>query len=347
MWKKVLLVAFAVISSANSVSASDCATREGLTLGVGVGVQSTSFNAVTKDFIGSENLIESSSDDLGEFVSGTISETVKNNVVEGSLVDYSSLKNFHSSSGVMTNMSVGYKGLFGCNQYSVGFNAIFGYEGSSAKSYLTEYGSEITFEAGKDPETGETDLEILAVKSSDTYSNINPNAITVRGGLVFGAIASLGKEMAWGNFSALVGFKIKQFTLSYITADPIEAKQPEEISDVVDGVETLVPGIANLGAWGDTSLNEFSYSKMKKWIPALTVGFSTDYYINDNMSVGVSAYLDMFASSSFNLKDIEVSSPVVKEDGNQLTDSGTITLKNMTAFGMMLNLTYYFGGMSK
>lgn len=339
IWKKAFLTALALVSTANGIGAQgECTTREGLTIGLSCGAQGMSTNVSTSKFTGGDQFPSNGTENFASAFDtqeyGLATENLEYNRVIGEVLDYSSLNTFSGNAGFMTNLSLGYKGLFACNQYSVGFKAIFGYEGSSASSYLNVDGASFYFS----DVTGEDDARV------DTYKLASPNPVKLRGGLVFGAIASLGKEMAWGNFSALVGFKIKQFTLKYLTADPVVADQPT--ADTL-GIATAMDGLVNVGALGDGSPNTYSYSKMKKWIPALTVGFSSDYYINDSMSVGVSGYMDMFANSTFNLKDFGVSSPVVKEGDTQLTDSGNITFKNMTTFGMMVNLNYYFGGMSR
>lgn len=348
--KKIFLLLLAV-SAATSVSAdtysNNCFVREGFQISASVGFQNQNATQKTLEENGTYDTLEDLRDldtaDLSELftfqdASGQIAGDA---LVQGEALNFNSSKNFSQGVGIAAALSMGYKGLFGCGQYSYGISTSIGYEGSFSSANLMADGivgkvtsAELTPAAPPAPAVyGTTASEV------SYYSDV-AGTMNLRGGLTIGLMTSLGKEFSWGNVSALVGVKFKEFRLNHLVAD---------FADTVDGDSLVVglEGYSDYKSLAGESINTYSTQYIKKWSTALSLGFSSQYYISDNLSMGLSFVYDMYAPVTFQFTDengIDIASRSDSED-TMLQASGAMRFQNNT-MSVMMNLTYTFGNPS-
>lgn len=338
---KKILMAFLALSALQVNAVQNC-PRGSFEVGLGLGVQnmqSSYTNPKTNPFETREGILSIVADEAGlsnDFGTPTAAGELP---VVGSALNYNTLSTFNGVNGFVGNLSMGYNTLFACGQYSMGIQATAGYEGSSVKSILgsVDVAALINVEEGTpDPETQETTFDQTVSNVSTTESTSGNNFVTLKGGMTWGLNALLGKEFSWGNVSALVGVKFKQFKLNYFSAVDSE--------NAANGTYNI--DVAGFMLLDDVSgpLNTFAKQSKSVYSTALSLGFVTKYYINESMSFGMSVVYDMYAPVSFKLPDFAISSPTPSSgDVGQVSDFGTMKFNN-NCFTVMFNLNYAFGG---
>jgi hypothetical protein len=320
------------------VSAVQNCPRGSFEIGVGIGVQnmqSSYTNPESNAFYDAKDTMDLANTDLADF--GTPGEAGVFNVV-GSALNYKSISTFNGVNGFVGSLSMGYNTLFACGQYSMGIQATAGYEGSSVKSILGSFNvaASITSSDNGVDEDDNPIFDQTITRMSSGESNSGGNFVTLKGGMTWGLNALLGKEFSWGNVSALVGVKFKQFKLNYLSA--VGSVNPE------DSAYTITTSGFTLASNASDPLNTLAKESKSLYSTALSLGFVTKYYINESMSLGMSVVYDMYAPLSFKLAEFGVSSPIAFGEGNlQLTDFGTMKFNN-NCFTVMFNLNYAFGG---
>jgi len=339
--KKTILMAFVALISAQATfaNANTCA-QEGFNAGGFIGNQYQSSILASNDnaFNGAKASLDidltgtNAVEDFGEPATDSTATTAAPLMVavNGSALDYDSANTFLGQFGLVAGLSLGYKTLFACGQYSAGLQLTGAYEGSSSKSNIFDSTSEVIITT-----TGENAAD-QTFSSVDTADALAGN-ISLRGGMTWGVNFLLGKEFNWGNVSALVGMKMKQFTLNYLTADSRIVNQ-----DTAANYKTLFPGWESASEEGDNALNTYSSINAKKYSTALSLGFVTSYYISDSVALGMSFVYDLYAPVSFKLDNVAIASAVTADGEGQLTDSGTMKFQN-NCFTAMVGLTYSFG----
>jgi len=348
--KKIILMLFVAAFSqsviADAYSNNNCYTREGFQIGASVGFQNQVANQKDTgdwDFNGIDDLGDLEGEDLANAfkfatvaTDGTETQVGGNAKVQGEALNYNTAQNWTQGAGLMALGSMGYKGLFGCGQYSYGISTSIGYEGSFSTSTLMADGIVATIDSAApvSPATVFTNT----VSGVDSYSDV-AGTIQLKGGLTIGLMTSLGKEFSWGNVSAQVGVKFKQFTLNYLTT---------EFAETVDADNSVinVDGYSAVDGLDGENLNTYVSENYKKWGTALSIGFTTQYYISDNLSMGLSVVYDMYAPVKFTLDNVAIASRAADEE-EQLTvgENAEYKFQNNT-MGIMMNLTYTFGNAS-
>lgn len=315
---------------------ANCYARSGFTVSASVGVSSLSlYNKSFAEQYGTLGTLRQSAENSTATESEGESADVDDPIlVAGGGLDYNNfLRTWQSNSGVATYLSMGYKGLFGCGQYSYAAQAFIGYSAAFSTAGITEMVAEgpVTFAAAD-----EAEVSTAVVGSENSYRN-QVGRLKLSGGMNVGAIFSVGREFSWGNLSLLAGAKATEFRYYYVTADAI---QTADFTTADDVTISLAPGFAAYDVvQSEGYLNTYSTQYQKKWSVALTLGFSTQYYIAENLSCGMSFTYDIYAPVKFN-PTIEVASRT--SDGNQAQIVQNFNCQP-NSMSVMFNLTYTFG----
>jgi hypothetical protein len=341
---KKMLMAFLALSALQVSAVQNC-PRGSFEIGVGIGVQNMQSSYTNpesnafydaKDTMDLNNYVNSDTTFLQDFGTPLAEKSVD---VVGSALNYKSISNFNGVNGFVGSLSMGYNALFACGQYSMGIQATAGYEGSSVKSILGSFDVAASINSSDSftvDENGNPIFNQTITRINSGESTSGGNFVTLKGGMTWGLNALLGKEFSWGNVSALVGVKFKQFKLSYFSA--LDSENPSS-----ETYNIGVPGFT-LAENANYPLNTLAKESKSLYSTALSLGFVTKYYINESMSLGMSVVYDMYAPLSFKLADFPISSPSpFGSDGEQVTDYGTMKFNN-NCFTVMFNLNYAFGG---
>jgi len=339
---KKILIAFLALSALQVNAVQNC-PRGSFEVGLGLGVQnmqssytnpeSSAFgdaigNIKLNNYVNEDNLLV----DFGTPLA------VGDYDVVGSALNYGTLSTFNGLNGFVGSLSMGYNTLFACGQYSMGIQATAGYEGSSVKSIVGSVDVDASISVVDGPVDADENptFNQTLTSFSATESTSGKNFVTLKGGMTWGLNALLGKEFSWGNVSALVGVKFKQFKLNYVSAQ--DSQNPEDENYNIEATGFTLASNAS------DPLNTFVKQSKSLYSTALSLGFVTKYYINESMSFGMSVVYDMYAPVSFKLADVAIASPSPSNGTTpQLSDSGTMKFNN-NCFTVMFNLNYAFGG---
>jgi hypothetical protein len=317
--------------------AANC-TQQGFQIGVGFGYGLTTPTNKVYNFsnpLGNPGDIDK---ELGQVIPATDEEENYNIATLG--LNYSNISTWQSSSSILASFNVGYKTFFDCNKYSVTGNAFIMLNGASMTSNLM--GELSQFQATYTPEVVDDNGNIITEASTTLDGPISSKQeyagkLKLSSGAVFGFNVLLAKEFNWGNAGLLLGMKFNSYKLSYLQTNPAEISDNGDIT--TSGYLNLSGDLNN-----DQSLNiqDYVYSSSKTiTATGFTVGFSTNYYISDNVSAGLTFFYDMYTPITFNLNDISVAAYSIPE-ADVVEDSGKIKFQNNT-MGVMMNLTYSFG----
>ena len=338
--KKVFLLALALCSTVVQTNATDMAancTQQGFQIGVGFGYGLTTPTNKVYNF---SNPLNNPGDIEKELTTVIPVTTTEDNYDVAALgLNYSNISTWQSSSSILASFNVGYKTFFDCNKYSVTGNAFIMLNSASMTSNLMAELSQ--FQATFTPEVVEdnvvTEEQSTTLNGPISSKQEYAGKLKLSSGAVFGFNVLLAKEFNWGNAGLLLGMKFNSYKLSYLQTNPVEISDNGEI--VTSGYLNRSGDLNN-----DQSLNiqDYVYSSSKTiTATGFTVGFSTNYYISDNVSAGLTFFYDIYTPITFNLNDISVSA-YSTPDTEIVTDSGKIKFQNNT-MGVMMNLTYSFG----
>jgi hypothetical protein len=333
--KKVFLLALALCSTVVQTNATDMAancTQQGFQIGVGFGYGLTTPTNKVYNFDGPTTTMRDVQESINTIIPPDGLEAETSYDFAALALDYSNVSSWQSGSAILASFNVGYKTFFDCNRYSVTGNAFIMLNSVSMTSNLMAELATFQAQLGDDGEGNpQTDL-VGGVGSRMEYAG----KLKLSSGAVFGFNVLLAKEFSWGNAGLLLGMKFNPYKLSYLQTKPVV---PED-----NGLVALPGFMDTTGETNDNtsiSIKDYVYSSSKTiTATGFTVGFSTNYYISDNVSAGLTFFYDMYTPITFNLNDISVSAYATEE--NNVLESGKIKFQNNT-MGVMMNLTYSFG----
>ena len=260
-------------------------------------------------------------------------------------LDYNHMKPFQSSSAISAGLSLGYKWLLNCNQYSITSNAFVQYSGASMYSDLDSKKTNFNAQAARDDANPGLPKNYKWIQGSIGTEVCPADRMTLTSGPVFGFNFLLAKEFNWGNAGLLLGMKFNCYKLKYFEVIP---------TTVIAGPAVLANGYMDASYKDpfsgavignqDVSVNIEDYIseiKKDKMATGFTVGFSTNHYISENLSAGLTLFYDMYAPITF---DINVLANPFNIDGSEgdTDTNGQMKFQNNT-IGFMMNLTYSFG----
>ena len=257
--------------------------------------------------------------------------------VSGMVLDYKDhLASFKPSWFVAAGLSLGYKWILNCNQYSVTPNIFFQYNNpclyAGLLAHRENFKTVATYDQTK-PED-ETLIVVGPVASTETFAG----GVKLSSNAIFGFNGLFAKEFNWGSSGLLLGMKFNQYKMEYLTTKPADA------SPYVSNSGFTVVALDNIPIEPNLSLNIKDYietDKVNQMAIGFTIGFSMNFYISNNVSSGLTLFYDMYTPVTFKLNGVAISPYTSTEQGQKIID-GQLKLQHNT-IGFLMNLTYSFG----
>jgi len=341
--KKIILMTLALASCANATEMA-CNPYQGFTVGATIGFSNLNGKITPSDFVGSAaaavNTETSFAQPAEEMAAPNLTEI--SNDIMSQVLDYNSVGLLSSQQGINAGINLGWKTLMGCGKYSGTISAFIGYNGAYASGDIGAFTvnstvNQVPVAADAEPAPGEGNWATWEVGSTDTCM-LNAETIKVQSGLVYGLQYTAAKEYSWGSAGFVVGVKLNQLRLKAFEADTTNYDN----GDAQNSIQIADGGLLN-ASLNDAAANTYTGKTFTKTAVGFTMGFTTNYYISDNLSAGMTVSYDIYGPVTFNLSDIPVCSYTVAESDTTLLDSGKLKVNNLNSLGVNFNLTYYFG----